>query len=186
MSFGDDSFCEFDPSTSDDSSKIKDYTYIKTGTNTGILIETTVLPPNKADLTEQNVTSLNFTSNSGGTANAGTTNAASFTVSTAKNYAPASLVGRTISFSGGGKATFGSDGMLTYTHKSGSTSSASYTYAQYSPVGAMLVVFNSYGDGSTSYIQLQFTSATSGSLYETDFDSTGAEEGLGSRTFTMQ
>ncbi len=47
MSFGDDTCCQFDPSTKDDACKIKDYTYIKTGTNTGTLISTIVLPPNK-------------------------------------------------------------------------------------------------------------------------------------------
>ncbi len=83
----------------------------------------------------------------------------------------------------GGKATFGSDGTITYT-KNGKSEPGRYAYAQYSPVGAMVFILNP--DGSTRFVQLQFSSASSGSTYETDFDSTGAEKGLESSTFTMQ
>jgi len=184
VSFGDYTYAVFDPNTNDDNSNVEDYTYMKTGPNTALLFSTTILPPNAGNFSDQAVEILNFTSSTKGTATAADdpNKVASFTVSTAINYAPTSVAGKKIS-SSRGSMTFHNDG----TCLAGSTTgqqSGTYTYAQCSPVGGMIIV--TFGDGSTIYLQAQFASATSGSWYETDFDNNGNFDGADSGSFTLQ
>ncbi len=179
VSFGDDSFCQFDASTNDNNCQIADYTYIKTGANTGILVQTTVLPPNQADLSGQNFVYLTFTSSSGGIANPGTPDAASFTLATANTYAPVSLAGRTLTASAGHWLRFNNDGTLT-----DSSGTKPYTYAQFSPVGGLLIWVSS--DDITHYFQLQFTSATGGSVFGTNLNADGTVYSIGTTTFSLK
>jgi hypothetical protein len=103
-------------------------------------------------------------------------------VATANNYAPTSLAGKTIS-ANGGSGVFGNDGTFTYT-KNGSSETGTYTYAQFSPVGGMVVVSHPASD-SFSYVQVQFNSATSGSAYEVDYY-LGNVDGFAVFNFTLK
>jgi hypothetical protein len=183
VSFGDCTYTMFDSNANDENSNVADYTYMKTGANTALLVSTTVMPPSDGSNSSMGAQVLTFTSSGGGTAVSADdpSKISNFTLSTANNYAPTSLAGKSLNSSSGGAIKFGDDGTLTWT-KSGQTYPADYTYAQYSPVGGMMVVYHS--DGSLSFVQLQFTGATAGSWYQTDYDNTGTFEDVSVGTFT--
>jgi hypothetical protein len=69
---------------------------------------------------------------------------------------------------------------------SGSSSTGTYTYKRYSPVGAMLVLtFTGSDTGSVADIQMTFTSTKGGNTFVTVFDVLGDVTDLDIGTFTL-
>lgn len=185
--FGEHTFTIYDPNTSDDNTSVNTYAYYKTGANTGKLVNITVVPPYGGHWTDVSVVNLTFTSASGGTAQGGGS-PANFTFTTANNYAPASMTGKSITSRHGGSVigsgTFNADGTFTFTPAGGGTpETMMYDYTSFSPLGGLMVLM--HGDGSTSYNQVQFNSATAGSWYQTDYDSLGNYLSVDTGTFTV-
>lgn len=100
------------------------------------------------------------------------------TFSAAKNLAPASLAGKTLT-AFGGTAVFNQDGTVTFSQ------AETYTYTQFSPEGGMVVAINP-SDGSINYLELTFTSATGGDIFLSAFSSTGNLNDTKSGTFTLK
>ena len=182
--FGDFTYTVCDADTNHENTLVNDYGYVKTGANTGLLSGYSILPPGYASQTNLDVRfALTFTSSTGGSGDNAT-----FSISTANNYAPTSLAGRTITLVGGGK-TLGTgvvnhDGTFTFAPNGGLPETTACTYAQYSPLGGMLVLTDA--DGWSSYVQFQFASATTGSWYEKDYDNLDNDVSLADGTFTMK
>jgi uncharacterized repeat protein (TIGR02543 family) len=174
--------------TNSNQNGVADYSYIKTGTDTAQLVNWN-LPPSQGGnngviyLTFTSPTSATFESPGGGGGATGTVSS----IGKAIPYAPVSIAGSTVHPSTGGTATFGVGGVFQFA-KGNESDMGTYTYAQYSPIGGM--IFITHGDGSTSYIQLTFRSnsgtAFGGDYFETDFDSSGNNNGTSDGTFSAE
>jgi hypothetical protein len=185
VAFGAYTYDKFDAYTNDDSTVIGDYTYMKTGPDTAQAITYRIAPPGSSSASGS-VAYLTFSPSTATmvrTNSDGTVKTTTFSLGTAKNYAPASLAGRTFT-SGGGTLSFNTDGTATYSKPGENTKTSPYTYARYSPEGGMVTTIKD--DGSTGYLQLRFTSAGGGGWYETDVDTNGNVSSVESGTFTMK
>ena len=186
--FGANTYSKFDASTNDQSSVVGDYTYIKTGANTAEFVTTVVAPPSNVSGPAL-IKYVEFSSASHAvvisTNSEGTVKSTAFAISTANSFAPASLAGKSFSGSEGGTVSFGSDGTVTVA-QNGETKTGAYTYSQFSPVCGMVVISWTSGSssGNTGYLQVQFTSPTSGDAFETDYDPSGAQLWIYSGAFT--
>lgn len=184
--FGDYTFTTFDADTSHENNGVNLHSYFKTGANTARLVNLSILPPYEWYAEDISVVNLTFTSANSGNVQT-TSGTGSFSAATANNYAPASLAGKTITIKEAGSVigsgVFNQDGTITFTETGGGSETMIYDYAPFSPLGGMMVVLNT--DGSTTYFQLQFNNATSGSWFETDFDNLGNYVGVYSGTFTV-
>lgn len=177
--FGDNTITVFDPNTNHDNANLEDYCFIKTGSNSGQLIQKLVFPPNESDLTSEDVVVLNFSSATAGTATT-SQGTANLTIATANDWAPTALAGKSITSSAGGTGTFGDNGTFTFADKQGSET-GSYDYAKFSPLGGVMIL--RHAGGGLSYLQFQMTSATAGQWYQTDFDDFGMVTSVDSGTF---
>lgn len=187
ISFGASTFSQsMGPGTNEDNNSVGNYTYARLSTNTALLTVTPTAPP---DNTNASFVGLTFTDSQHATFNStnsdGGIGAGTMHLTPAQNLAPTSVAGKTVTSSSGGTAKFNTDGTFTLTGN-GQNKSGDYTYAQYSPVGAMVVITNSGGSTDTGYLELTFTSTTAGSMIETDFDSSGAFQWIYTGTFTWK
>jgi hypothetical protein len=173
--------------TNDNQNGVSDYSYVKTGADTGVLVNWNVAPflsssaGNVINLTFSSPTSAMFRNTN---YNNGVLQVQTGSVSiaaTSNNLAPASIAGMTATPSTGGTATFGAGGVFGFV-KGAEQDTGTYTYAQYSPVGAMVVITHS--DSSTSYVQWTFGSPNY--YFETDFDSSTNFNGTSDGTFTLK
>jgi len=174
------------------------YSYVKTGPNTAQLTDFETEPllgfsGNNNNGYSSQQTDFTFTSASAATVYSSGTKVGTIVVSTAKNLAPSSLSAKTItvkfsSFSA--TLTLQAGGTFTLTSSTGLTNDQGvYTYAQYSPIGAMLVfdvTASTTGDvGKTTYVGLTFTSSSGGAVFATTFDSLGNFDNSLMGTFTI-
>jgi len=164
---------------------VGDYTFTKTGPNTAQLTMITVAPWQDT-ITNDNTVTLTFTKTSSGTAASGQGGGVStFSIKgTANDYAPASLVGKTVNPGSGKSGTFNDDGTFTFTKPGQQPETDPYSYTRYSADGGLFVITHS--DGSSTDVQLKFTSTGSGDWYETDFDSNGNIDGIDTGSFTLK
>ncbi len=173
---------------------VGNYLYVKTGTNTAQLTLTNAAPPTQSTNGPTSV-ELIFTNHYSGTfSNAGGGDTGDISLSVAVNFEPISLAGRTISAIRSGSAktrtvVLASNGTFTTTpaNTGGSGSSTgTYTFARYSPVGGMLVLtFNGADTGAVAYMQVTFTSATAGGYFVTSYDTSGNPPNTDNGTFTL-
>jgi len=182
--FGDSTFSSFDNANASNS-EVGNYTYLKTGPNAAQLNLTDTAPPPNAG--SQPAVYLIFTSTT--TATFALTNfhgvvqTGTMILAGARDYAPASVAGKTITNSKGGSGKFNNDG--TVTSNNGVTTP--YTYAPYSPTGAMFTwPYNGSGGAGTAYVQVQFTGDGTGSYWEWDIDTDGNLVETSSGTFTLK
>lgn len=180
--FGENTFSVLDPNTNHDNANLEDYCFIKTGPNTGKLIQKLIFPPNEGDLTSEEIIVLTFNSAAAGTATT-SQGIANFTIATANDWAPTSLAGRTVVNSAHGTGTFGNDGTFTYTSSQGSQT-GTYDYAKYSPLGGIIII--SWPDGSFSYTQIQMINTMGGQWYQTDINNIGMVTDVSTGTFKIQ
>ena len=146
------------------------YTYMQTGPNTAVLTNMDIGMLSRLGTT--NVTTVNLTFISATSANCAWTNengsgTGTMTFSQVSNLVPATLAGETIQYySIAGRAiaatTLDTDGTYTNIEANGGTGSGTYTFTQYSPT---VVIFEATSnDGSVTYDELTFTSATTGQV----------------------
>jgi len=174
------------PGTNLDNNAVGNYTYDKLTTNTALLTLASTAPPDETKTTMIGLTFtsgkdavLSFTNSDAGIG------AGAMHLTTAQSLAPTSMAGKTITSSSGGTAKLNTDGTFTLTGN-GQNKSGDYTYVQYSPVSAMIVITNSGGSTDTGYLQLTFTSTTAGPMIETDFDSSGGFQWIYTGTFKLR
>ncbi len=148
------------------------YTYIPTGTNTALL--TNVVIGMASALGTTNVTTVDLTFTSSTTANyawssENDSGSGTMTFSHVSNLVPASLAGHTLHVNDGNGAviaavTLDNDGTFTKRNPNGNTYYGTYTFTQYSPTVAILQLNHTDPSeaGALEYIELNFTSATSG------------------------
>lgn len=186
VSFGAGSFAQFSSDT-DQGSGVGDYAFTKTGPNTGQLLIENVSPPGNTNtdvvyFTFTSATSAKYADAQGGTPG-------TVTLKQATSLAPLSVSGRTVDFVEEGKsgnAVLNADGTFKLTTGSKVTT-GTYTYAQYSPVGGMLILTGTAGGdaGSIYYVQMQFTSSSGGGNYISEFDDTLTQFGTLTGSFTL-
>ena len=148
------------------------YTYILTGTNTALL--TNVVIGMASALGTTNVTTVDLTFTSATTANyawssENDSGSGTMTFSHVSNLVPVSLAGHTLHVNDGNGAviaavTLDNDGTFTKRNPNGGTYYGTYTFTQYSPTVAILQLNHTDPSeaGALEYIELNFTSATSG------------------------
>ena len=174
--FGEATLGQTPRNTNDNDAGVLNYTYARTGAKTAVLYIYHYLPPpsggadNRAiSLTFQSSESATWVSSGGDQQEV--TGTISFSVLPQAGYfAPAALPqGVTIvGGSGSGSATL-SLNYGSFTNLGTSTRYGAYTYAQFSPTVGMLIETNAdpANAGELDYIQLTFSSSTSGSFYKT-------------------
>jgi uncharacterized repeat protein (TIGR03803 family) len=150
---------------------VANYTYTRTNSTEAILISTFINPPAVAGVSGP--VYLKFTAADKATF-ISSVDTGTMTFAPAQNTAPLSLEGKTFNgtLASGkkGSFTFG-DGTFTSITTSGTSpaSSGDYTYVAYGPaVGLATVTYTDLADlGLTEYLQLVFTTPTSGIFYTT-------------------
>jgi hypothetical protein len=170
------------------------YGYVKTGTNTAQLTFTNTAPPN---LTSNGVATIGlvFTNHYTGFFTNDTGESGSVSAGVTGSVVTATLGGRTVvvTKAGGGnvktlaltaKGTF----KMTPPNNSNTSSTGTYVFKRYSPVGGMLVFsFTDAADaGQTVYVQVTFKSAAGGSYLASSFDNTGALTDTQAGTFILK
>jgi len=150
------------------------YTYALTNANIALLSPNFTSPPAVTNSVTEGII-LTFTNVTGGTfaKNNGETGG-SFTLGVALSAAPVLLSGLTLQGANneGGVYEFTNafgDGTITSTDTDGK-SSGTYTFAQYSPDGALLLESFTNGPemGATNYVVLNFSTATNSYYWESD------------------
>jgi hypothetical protein len=176
---------------------VGEYFYAKTGPNTAQFTDFETEPllggPGGNGGYGSELADLTFTSATQATIARNGAELGTIKISTAKNLAPSSLSAKTITvkFSGfTATLTLQAGGTFTLTTSTGLTNDQGvYTYAQYSPIGAMLasgVTASTTGDvGKTTYVELTFTSSSGGNVFATTFDSLGNFDNSQNGTFTI-
>jgi hypothetical protein len=188
FSFDASSYGDFSAGTSHANKEVSDvgtYTYTRTGPTTALVQTIDFAPPEEAGT--NNAVLLHFTSSHNATITTGSGHE-TITFSESANTAPLSLAGRkftgltgVISF---GSGTFTGSGAI---DEAGGT----YTYTPYGPQVAMAILNFTTGNtpatapGSTWYVEMWFSSATSGSDDNNDFTVDGVLNSLTSGSFTL-
>jgi uncharacterized repeat protein (TIGR03803 family) len=184
-----------DTDTNRDDFGVGNYTYNKTGTNTGQLTLSFASPP--AETNDTGSVDLIFTNHYAGyftNTNSGDFGGINLVVAT--NFVPGSLAGKTV-------AAVQSDGSQTNTlnlvnavgftktpanNGGGGSSSGTYTFTRFSPVcGLLTLTFTNTADlGSVVYVQTIFTNSTAGNYFVTSFDNLGVLQDTGTGRFTVR
>ncbi len=195
FSFGASAYGDFSAGTSHANKSVSDvgtYTYTRIGAKTAIIQTIDFAPPEEAGTNSPVL--LDFTSSH--TANITTSKShETITFSAAASTAPLSLVGKTFTgpapgnqATGGisfGNGTFNGTGDL-------SGVGGTYAYTPYGPQVAMAILNFTLGNGSgtaagsTWYVEMWFSSATTGSDDNNDFAPDGTLNRLTTGTFTMK
>ncbi len=189
-------------STDTNKDEVGDYSYVKTGANTAQFTQVETAPlsggPGGNGGSGSSLVYLTYSSSTSATflvtnVDNGITNVenGSIKISAANNFAPTSVAGKTLKASLSGKTAtvvLNTDGTLAYSDSTGNDHSGVYTYSQSSPIGGMLVSLNTSGPdtGSTTYVELTFTSSTGGNVVTIPFDSLGNPQSIHSGTFTLK
>jgi hypothetical protein len=151
------------------------YTYFPTGTNTALL--TNVVIGMASALGTTNVTTVDLTFTSATTANytwssENDSGSGTMTFSHISNLVPASLAGNTLHVNDANGAAIGAitlynDGTFTKTNANRDTYYGTYTFTQYSPTVAIIQLNHTDSNeaGAVEYIELNFTSATTGNAF---------------------
>jgi len=194
ISFGASTFSQsMDPGTNEDNNAVGNYTYARLSTNTALLTVTATAPP---DNTNATVVGLTFTDSQhaafSSTNGNGSVDTGAILLSEAANLVPASLAGKTIHAveSASGQAnTVALNGNLTFkaTNDKGKSSSGTYTFTSYSPVGALLVLTwtsPTSRAGDVDYVVVTFSAAKAGTYFGETVNSTGGTS-TSSGTFTL-
>jgi hypothetical protein len=195
FSFGATAYGDFSAGTNHANKEVSDvgiYTYTRTGPKTALIQTIDFSPPEEAGTNLPVL--LDFTSSH--SASYGTSaNHTTITFSTAASTAPLSLVGKTFTGNSPGSKTTGgiSFGSGTFTGTGGlSGVEGTYTYTPYGPQVAMAILNFTIGNGSgtapgsTWYLELWFSSATTGSDDNNDFAPDGTLNSLTTGTFTLK
>jgi hypothetical protein len=169
ISFGTATTGEIDTRGTNYYGQAGNYTYTRTGANTGLLASFYTTPPPQAGpgggaLTFTSPTSGNFTNGN---------HHGSFTVSQQAATAPAALVGTTLTFTPAptsqGSVKVVAFGCNTLTNLGGGEDSVkSYIYGQYGPQAAQL---QNWDEAKTNYITLWFATPSSGNFVVTQVQS---------------
>ena len=174
------------------------YSYVKTGENTAQFTSFEIAPQSGAPGgnggnggNNSSLLNLTFTSSKNITVTNNGIVVGAITVSQASNLAPASVAGDTftVTFSGNtATLTLNADGTFNNNDSNGTINSGPYSYAPYSPIGAMVILnFTSGSDvGNTGYLELTFSTSKSGSAFATTFDNMGNEVDVHGGTFKIQ
>jgi len=161
---------------------VGDYTYARPETNIGQLNLTVTEPPSLAG--SNSAARLIFINGSTGFFTNEDGTFSGFVMTTAANFAPASLTNTTLSVSDDGVDTlqFASDGSF----QLDSVQVGTYTYAPYSPGGAMVrLTLNTNGYEGLDWLQLNFKTTNSGNIFLNTFN-TETNNGAGSSgTFNL-
>ena len=124
------------------------------------------------------------------------TNFGALTLSTAANFAPASMVGKTLNATNDNGVVdvvqFNGDGTFAQVETGSSqpgASSGTYAFTSYSPLGAMIQL--NFANpaalaGSVAYMEVIFSDTDSGSFTITDYDNSGDPPTSGLGSFVLQ
>ncbi|PYI84702.1 MAG: hypothetical protein DME26_12820, partial [Verrucomicrobia bacterium] len=171
-----------------------EYVYLRTGTNTGLLTLTNTVPQLQTNDFSASV-QLIFTNHYAATFTNENGDNGGVSLSVAPNFLPASLANRTVVATGNGSGNTTTlkflDGVrfskTPANNGAAGSSSGTYTFTRFSPVGGLLVVnFTDPADaGSVAYVQLTFTSATIGSYVVSFYDNLGNRSDASHGAFTF-
>ncbi len=187
ISFGTNSFSLTGTDTNLDNYGVGIYAYVKTGTNTAQLLATNTAPPTVASSSM----SLNFTftnADSGTFSNDVSGVAGTIKFANAPGFVPGSVRALTLTLMNvGGSLSVTLNGDMTFTTSENPPSSGNYTLVQYSPAAAMLQLnFTDAPDnGSVSYVELTFSSATAGAFFSTQCDNHSDPPSFSNGMFTL-
>jgi len=161
---------------------VGNYTYARPETNIGQLNLTVTEPPSLAG--SNSAARLIFINGSTGFFTNEDGTFSGFVMTTAANFAPASLTNTTLSVSDDGVDTlqFASDGSF----QLDSVQAGTYTYAPYSPGGAMVrLTLNTNGYEGLDWLQLNFKTTNSGNIFLNTFNTETNNGASSSGTFNL-
>jgi hypothetical protein len=179
--------------------RVDDYVYQKTGADTALFSEFTLAPPS-GDQTPQSGNLVYLTFSSATKASFISTNfdngeesieTGSLSASSVSDIAPSSVAGKTanVTFSSHtDKVILNTDGTFSHTGSNGTDNSGSYTYTKYSPIGGLLVLSITDGSdaGNIAYVEMTFSSATSGDAFATSYDGSGNQQDAHGGSFSLK
>lgn len=170
------------------------YSYVKTDTNLAQLTLVLTNPPISAFAFGP--VTLVFTNHySGYFTNPANSETGGFDAAVAAALIPSAVSGKTIIATSSNSLTTTSIKLSIATfvktpanNSNTGTSSGNYTFTRYSPVsGVVALAFTDPADtGSTSYLQMTFTSATAGTYFLTIFDNSGTLQATDNGKFTLK
>jgi len=176
LQFGADTYGQDSLNTNFDNA-VGNYTYAQVSTNIGQLDLTATEPPNLAGT--NSAARLIFVGPNIGLFTNTDGTLSSFVLTTATNYAPASLTNLYLPIGFYANINFTNDGSFVYTVYNNpffpNTYSGNYTYTNFSPGTAMvqLSYLNSNAVVGTDWLQLNFTATNSGNVFWSQYDTNG-------------
>jgi hypothetical protein len=176
VQFGADTYGQASLNTNFDNA-VGSYTYARTATNIGQLNLTATAPPDQAGT--NSAARLIFVSPNTGLFTNGDGTLSSFVLTTATNYAPASLTNLSFPIGFYANIQFTNDGSFVYTVYNNpffpNTYSGNYTYTNFSPGTAMVQLSYLYSNTvvGTDWLQLNFTATNSGNVFWSQYDTNG-------------
>jgi hypothetical protein len=173
------------------------YTYVKTGPNTARMASSDIGMLSWLGTSNYTTVNITFTSSTAAScvvSNSDGLGSATIALSHVNNLVAATLAGKTVHASDGGKGTvisFDGNGTFTETKSGIVTGTGTYTFMQFSPTIAIVeqVYVTGSDQGALSVAEVIFTSSTGGRVYHSFYQNPteGANpDNTGMGTFTIQ